>query len=443
MSNNWERKKLGDLVDIKHGFAFPGTGITSIKSKNLLVTPGNFEVGGGFRLGRNKYFIGEVKEEYILSKNEIIVSMTDLSKEGDTLGYTAKIPDDSSYQYLHNQRIGKLVPLNKDFHIDFIYWLMRSRNYRHWILSSATGSMVKHTSPGRIKDYEFSLPPLSKQKTIANLLNNLDQKIELNKSLCKNLEDVAKVIFKSWFVDFDPIRSKLEDYSYKLPNTINDLFPRSFQDTKYGKIPSGWQLKSIFECGSFINGGAFSQKLLNYDQKGLPIIKINELNNGLTKQTNYWNIEFDEKYFIKRGDLLFSWSGNPDTSIGTYIWNNIDGLLNQHIFKVIPNNDFSRSHLLLLLKHYQRLFIELARNKMTTNLGHVTLQDLKENYVPYPDEKTLKAFSQITTPLIKRCINLNLEVQTISSIQKYILPKLISGELKISNTEKMLEEARI
>ena len=167
------------------------------------------------------------------------------------------------------------------------------------------------------------------------------------------------------------------------------------------------------------------------------------MNNGLTKQTNYWNIEFDEKYFIKRGDLLFSWSGNPDTSIGTYIWNNIDGLLNQHIFKVIPNNDFSRSHLLLLLKHYQRLFIELARNKMTTNLGHVTLQDLKENYVPYPDEKTLKAFSQITTPLIKRCINLNLEVQTISSIQKYILPKLISGELKISNTEKMLEEARI
>ena len=241
MSETWRTCVLGDLVKIKHGFAFPGSGIMSENTENLLLTPGNFEIGGGFKSGKNKFFSGEVDPEYILPTGEVIVTMTDLSKQADTLGYSAKVPSSINYRCLHNQRIGRVIPKDNSFCLDFIYWLMRSRDYRHWIVSRATGSTVKHTSPSRIEDFEFDLPPLSTQEAIAHILGTLDDKIELNRKTNETLEGIAKALFKSWFVDFDPVRAKAEGRPTGLPDEIGDLFPDSCEESELGEIPSGWK----------------------------------------------------------------------------------------------------------------------------------------------------------------------------------------------------------
>src|SRR6266487_4652937 len=179
MANNyWISATLGDLIDIKHGFAFKGDFFRDNPPGDLLLTPGNFIIGGGFKDDKFKYYVGPVPSDYILEEGDLIVTMTDLSKNADTLGYPALVPKVKVYRYLHNQRLGKVIiragaPLRNDY----LYFLLCSRPYRNEVLASATGTTVKHTSPERIKAFKFLLPPLSEQEEIAKILGTLNSKI--------------------------------------------------------------------------------------------------------------------------------------------------------------------------------------------------------------------------------------------------------------------------
>jgi type I restriction enzyme, S subunit len=158
LPTGWKRVKLKDVIEIKHGFAFKGEFFSDEVTRNILLTPGNFKIGGGFSGLRFKYYQGEVPEEYVLRKNDLIVTMTDLSKAGDTLGYPALTPEVSGKQLLHNQRLGRVLFKTTSQLRSYLFWVMRQREYRYFVLGSATGSTVKHTSPSRICDYEIILP---------------------------------------------------------------------------------------------------------------------------------------------------------------------------------------------------------------------------------------------------------------------------------------------
>lgn len=183
----WQEVKLEELISIKHGYAFKGNDIITEDNGIVLVTPGNFAIGGGFQKVKCKFFKGEYPKDYVLKKNDLIVTMTDLSKECDTLGYGALVPD-SSRIYLHNQRIGLIEFKNNLVDKFFLYWFMRTPKYQHFVVSSCSGSVIKHTSPGRICDATIYLPPLDVQKKIAEVLGALDDKIELNNKINNNLE---------------------------------------------------------------------------------------------------------------------------------------------------------------------------------------------------------------------------------------------------------------
>lgn len=177
---------LGDYISIKHGYAFKGDFISTNDNGVVLVTPGNFSVGGGFKENKCKFFIGEYPEDYILHPDDLIVTMTDLSKEGDTLGYSALVPDTSKV-YLHNQRIGLVKIESNEIIKDYLYWFMRTRKYQKQIVATASGSTVKHTSPGRICEIEIELPTLEEQIEIATILNHIEEKIKLNEKINNNL----------------------------------------------------------------------------------------------------------------------------------------------------------------------------------------------------------------------------------------------------------------
>ena len=208
-AEGWRETVLGDLIEIIHGFAFKGHFISDEPQEDVLLTPGNFAIGGGFKADKFKYYTGKVPSDFVLSEGDLIVSMTDLSKQSDTLGYPAFVPEcREGKRYLHNQRLGKILLKDTDVDARYIYYVMCGAAYRHEVLASATGTTVKHTSPGRIKQFRFRLPPLSEQRAIAHILGTLDDKIELNRRINETLEAMARALFKSWFVDFDPVRAK-------------------------------------------------------------------------------------------------------------------------------------------------------------------------------------------------------------------------------------------
>ena len=188
--------KLGDALRIKHGFAFAGEGFRADPDAPQVLTPGNFALNGGFQEAKPKSYVGAYPPEYLLTGGEVVVTMTDLSKAGDTLGFAAKLPIGG--QYLHNQRIGLVEVTRPDLlSADYFHYLTRTAEYRAHILGTASGSTVRHTSPARISDFDARLPPLGEQQAIAEVLGALDDKIAANTKLATTINDLARTILEA------------------------------------------------------------------------------------------------------------------------------------------------------------------------------------------------------------------------------------------------------
>ena len=190
--------KLRDLITIKHGFAFSGEHIKTEDNGVVLVTPGNFRIGGGFKEDKCKFFDGGYSDEYVLHSGDLVVTMTDLSKAIHTLGYSAIVPQ-TKRVYLHNQRIGLVRIISDILDKGYLYWFMRTPKYQKTIAATSSGSTVHHTSPDRIRDVEIDLPDIETQKKVAGFLFALDDKIKLNNRINENLEQQAEALYYNQF----------------------------------------------------------------------------------------------------------------------------------------------------------------------------------------------------------------------------------------------------
>lgn len=204
------------------------------------------------------------------------------------------------------------------------------------------------------------------------------------------------------------------------------LFERDFVTC----LPDGVQ-KSLYDFADYCNGAAFKSK--DYSASGLPIVKIAELKNGITGTTQHCNDSKKSKYLLKDGDILFSWSGNPDTSIDTFIWTQGPALLNQHIFNVRAYGEH-KWFVYSMLKWFNPTFAEIARNKQTTGLGHITASDLKRLTFIY-NEDAIKAFERKVNPIYEEIYHLLLESCELIKVRDSLLPRLMSGEIDVSEVE--------
>lgn len=159
----WSETELSKLFSIKHGYAFKGEYFSDEETSKILLTPGNFKVGGGLKLEKKKFYKedGPIPEDYILSENDLLITMTDLSKMSDTLGYPMLVPKFEGVKFLHNQRLGLVIPVIDDFPKYFVYHLLQDYRYRAFIVGSATGTSVKHTAPKKITSFKFCIPCVS------------------------------------------------------------------------------------------------------------------------------------------------------------------------------------------------------------------------------------------------------------------------------------------
>jgi len=389
----WQPVVLGDFIDIKHGYAFKGKNIVEEPMKDILVTPGNFRIGGGFKNFKFKYFNGEYPESYILKKNDTIVTMTDLSKDGDTLGYSAKVPkSNNGEKYLHNQRIGLVEFLNDKIDKGFIYWILRTKDYHGFIVGAATGTSIRHTSPTTIKEYEFFLPPLPEQKAIASVLYSLDDKIELLHRQNKTLEDMAETLFRQWFIE---------------------------------EAKEDWEEKPLDEIADYLNGLACQKFPFENDVDKLPVLKIKELRNGFAENSDWVTSKVSEQYILKNGDVIFSWSG----SLLVKIWNGENCVLNQHLFKV-TSEKYPKWFYYFWTKHHLQKFISIAESKATT-MGHIKRKDLSLSMVLVSTDAELQLMDKQVSPLVDKLILNNKQIRTLEQMRDTLLPKLMSGEVKV------------
>ena len=190
--------KMAEIADIKHGYAFSGKFFTEEDNNILLVTPGNFKIGGGFQEKKCKFYTGEYPDEFILHSGDLIVTMTDLSKRMDTLGYAAIVPQ-TERVYLHNQRIGLFINISNLINKTFMMHFMQTNDYRDKVVASSTGSTVHHTSPTKILDCEIFVPPIELQSKFASFVEQTDKtKLTIQASLDK-LELMKKALMQEYF----------------------------------------------------------------------------------------------------------------------------------------------------------------------------------------------------------------------------------------------------
>lgn len=390
--------KLGDFMRIKHGFAFKGDYITAEDNEIVLVTPGNFEIGGGFKEKKCKFFSGDYPKDYVLHADDLIVTMTDLSKQGDTLGYSARVPN-SNRIYLHNQRIGLVDVFNPNADKDYLYWFMRTPQYQKKIVATASGSTVKHTSPSRICDVEINLPSIDKQKKIASLLNSIEKKIHISERINDNLYAQVKAIFSENFLDLD-------------------------------FLPDGWKTGNLLDIADYLNGLAMQKYRPKDGETGLPVLKIKELRQGICDASSeLCSPSIKSEYIIHDGDIIFSWSG----SLLVDIWcGGICGL-NQHLFKVTSNN-YDKWFYYLWTAHHLDRFIAVAADKATT-MGHIKREELEKAEVIIPSKCDYKRISTLIKPLFDLIISNRIEDRKLTALRNTLLPKIMSGEIDVRDIQ--------
>ena len=193
-------------------------------------------------------------------------------------------------------------------------------------------------------------------------------------------------------------------------------------------MPDDWQDISVYDLADYINGAAF--KKAEYGDYGLPIIKIAELKSGITDSTQYCCVRKDDKYYIDDRDILFSWSGNPDTSIDTFLWSRGRAILNQHTFRVESKYN-APAFTYFLLKYLKPQFAHIASNKQTTGLGHVTVADLKRLQF-CSNIATINEFEVLAAPIFNAIFAIYKENQHLADLRDTLLPKLMNGEIDVS-----------
>jgi restriction endonuclease S subunit len=189
-------------------------------------------------------------------------------------------------------------------------------------------------------------------------------------------------------------------------------------------FPATWKESDLYSLATWLNGMAFRD--FHFTEAGNPVIKIAEIKNGITGQTKFTQSSYDPAYYVKPGDMLFAWSGQPDTSIDVHWWRGEEGWLNQHIFKVTSSPKCTPTFFYYLLKYLRPNFIAIASNKQTTGLGHVTVKDLNSLLVRIPDTKTQRAIAEILGALddkieVNRSMNATLESMARAVFRKWFV----------------------
>lgn len=308
----------------------------------------------------------------------------------------------------------------------FAYYLLQTLDLAAFNSGSAQPSLNRNF----LYTIPVQLPERGEQDAIVALLQSLDDRITLLRETNTTLEAIAQALFKSWFIDFDPVRSKQEG---RLPEGVDEstaaLFPDAFEESEQGLVPRGWLVRSLDSIANYLNGLAMQKFPPESDDEYLPVIKIAQLRAGSTSGADRASFRLKPEYVVHDGDVLFSWSGTLEVEL----WCGGKGALNQHLFKV-NSAEVPKWFYYLATRHFLPRFRDIAAHKATT-MGHIQRKHLTEARLAIPPAQVLASLSELVAPLIERRIANSLQARYLASLRDTLLPRLISGQLRLAEAE--------
>ena len=420
------RETLGDYFNLQRG--------TTYKSRLLgqdgpvLLGLASIQRNGGFRTDSLRTYGGECPNKLLVHPGELYVSLKDVTQSADLLGAVARLPENHPPGRLTQDTV-KLVPKRNSPPIEYIHWLLRTPEYRHYCLARATGT----TNLGLPRDdfLAYPVPPLTlSRRRIVEALKGLDDKIELNRRENETLEALSRAIFKDWFVDFGPTHAKAEGREPYLRTELWNLFPDELDDGK----PAGWRRKPLDGIAEFLNGVALQKFPVSDPDDSLPVIKIAELRGGVTAKSGRASRRVPASYVVRDGDFLFSWSG----SLLAKFWTGGEGALNQHLFKVTSDR-YPAWFFSQWVSHHLGEFQAIAATKATT-MGHIKREHLKQAMTTCPPDDVLATLGKTLEPLVDRAVENALQSRTLAQTRDLLLPKLIVGDLRVGDAETLVNQ---
>ncbi|MBW6140945.1 restriction endonuclease subunit S [Pseudomonas aeruginosa] len=308
---------------------------------------------------------------------------------------------------------------------EYVGYYLRGPRFRQAVSALATMSTRASLNNEMIGRLEISFPPREIQVRISEILKSLDDRITLLRETNATLEAIAQALFKSWFVDFDPVRARAEGLQPEgIDATAAALFPDSFEGSVLGLVQKGWEVRSLDSIADYLNGLAL-QKFPPSEDAWLPVIKIAQLRKGDTEGADRAGRNIKPEYIIQNGDVLFSWSGSLEVAI----WCGGEGALNQHLFKV-TSAEFPKWFYYLWTRQHLPAFQQIAASKATT-MGHIQRKHLTEAKVVVPPSEVVQMIGAQIEPLLDCWLANAEQAQTLTQLRDILLPRLISGQLRL------------
>jgi type I restriction enzyme S subunit len=409
-STRWRECKLGDVLEIKHGYAFSGEYFGDVGS-HIVLTPGNFHDEGGFKRkdGKEKWYSGPVPEEFVLKAGDLIIAMTEQA-EG-LLGSSAIVPN--SGLYLHNQRLG-LVRIRSPQSADprFIYYLFNSKPVRQQIRASASGVKIRHTAPSRIAQVAVKLPPLKLQQRIAATLAVYDEWIENCERRIRILEEMARALYREWFVDF------------RFPGGENV----SQVVSQFGPIPEGWYVKTVAEV-AVVNGAQINRRTAPDE---LFYIDISSVSPGRIE----WLVKYDfanapgrARRIVKHGDILWS-CVRPNRRSHAQVLHPRENTIASTGFAVLTPSAVPFTFLYQATT--EASFVAYLTNNATgAAYPAVTAATFERAELIIPPRDLLERFGQFTIPMAEEIHVLQRQIDNLREARDLLLPRLMSDQIDL------------
>lgn len=450
MASDWDTCPISDFVTLSQGLAI------NAKSKYLLEETGLplLRITDLIN-GTQVHFVNEEKvpPKCIATDHELIYTRT--GQVG--LVYRNKVG------VVHNNCF-KVIP-SPELDKDFLYWFLFQESTKAHVNAVASGSVQKDLNHAAFLTLSIPKPELSEQKAIASILDSLDDKIELNRQMNETLEAMAQALFKSWFVDFDPVidnalaagnaipdeffeRAELRKGIEKKDNSdIQSLFPDEFEFTEeMGWIPKGWASGTIAGI-SFVKGGyAFKSK--DFTDTGFPVIKIKNINSDRTVNTS--DVQFipneiakkAESFWLKTGDLMMAMTGATVGKFGLLVAENKKAyLLNQRVAKFSPISSVSDKiwfiYCFLNQKSTIDYIVNIAEGSAQPN---ISADSIMATQLVKPSNELINIFNETVDSNLNKMLMNREECLTLEKLRDTLLPKLISGELRIQDAEALVDE---
>jgi len=437
MVSDWTAINLGKLCTFLAGNAFPKMHQGDIDGDYPFIKVSDMNISGNEKfINTANNWISESTRASIGAKLHPKGSIA-FAKIGIALTYNRRRI--LTQPTILDNNMMSAIPETDNIHPIYFYYLLTTINFNDVVC----GTSLPYLRANDLKKIQLQLPPLPEQCAIAQILGSLDDKIELNRRMNQTLEAMAHAIFKSWFVDFDPVHAKIEGRDAGLPEEIADFFPDSFEDSDAGEIPLGWRIGNLGEICNFKGGSVFKKDFQGKSEGDYPFIKVSDMNDldnerFILSAENY--IDDETRLRIKaklheKGSVVLAKIGVALTYNRLRILNTSTCIDNNMLSASSKYKEISEALLFMFLSQYDFNFYAKG-----SALPYLNITDLKKAPVIISSSAIWSLMSRELFPCFETIRNNAKQNQSLSKLRDTLLPKLISGELRVPDAEKFVKE---